>query len=206
MLKIWGRANSINVQKAMWTVGELGLAHERIDAGAQFGLNDQDWYLSMNPNGRVPVIDDDGFILYESNAISRYLAAKHGQGALLPDDVPSRALADQWMDWQQTTLSPAMFAPFWGLVRTKPEDRDHAAIEKGVKDCARLFRQLDAWLAGRDFMVADRLTTGDIPVGTATYRWFTLPIERPEVPNVSAWYARLQERPVYREHVMQPLT
>jgi glutathione S-transferase len=206
MLKIWGRPNSINVQKAMWAVGELELPREHVMAGGQHGVNDQAWYLKMNPNGRVPVIDDGGFVLYESNAIVRYLAARHGAGTLLPDDVRGRGLADQWMDWQQTTLSPAMFQPFWGLVRTKPEERDLAAIEKGVQDCARLFKQLDAWLAGRTYMVADRLTTADIPAGTATYRWFTLPIARPEVPNVSAWYARLTERPAYRKHVMLPLT
>jgi glutathione S-transferase len=206
MLKIWGRPNSINVQKAMWAVGELGLAHEHENVGMEYGGNDQDWYLKLNPNGRVPAIDDDGFVLYESNAIVRYLAAKYGAGTLQPDDVQGRALADQWMDWQQTTLSPAMFQPFWGLIRTKPEDRDMTAIEKGIADCARLFKQLDAWLAGRSFVAADRLTTADLPVGVAVYRWYQLPIERPEVSNVAAWYERLKARPAYRTHVMLPLT
>ena len=206
MLKIWGRPNSINVQKVMWAVGELGVAHEHTNAGAAFGLNDEDWYLAMNPNGRVPVIDDDGFTLYESNAIVRYLAAKHGRGSLQPDGLPANAIANQWMDWQQTTLAPAMFAPFWGLIRTPPEERDQAAIDAGAEECGRLFQLLDAYLAGKDFMAGDRLTTADIPAGAATYRWLGLDIARPEVPNVEAWYARLQERPAYRQHVMLPIT
>lgn len=206
MLKIWGRPNSINVQKAMWAIGELGLEVEHTPAGGQFGLNDQDWFLKMNPNGRVPVIDDDGFVLYESNTIVRYLAAKHGRGTLQPDGLKDNAVANQWMDWQQTTLSPAMFAPFWGLIRTPPEKRDHEAIRKGGEDSARLFQQLDAHLAGRKYVAGERLTTADIPVGAAAYRWFNLEVPHPEVPNVQAWYERLQERPAYKQHVMIPIT
>ena len=118
MLQIWGRPNSINVQKVMWTVGELGVPYEHTAAGMHFGQNDQDWYLAMNPNGRVPMIKDDDFVLYESNAIVRYLAARHGAGTLFPDTLQARAEADQWMDWQQTTLNPPMGVVFIGLIRT----------------------------------------------------------------------------------------
>ena len=115
MLKIYGRANSINVQKALWVADECGLAYERTDVGGAFGGNDQPWYRAMNPNGTVPTIDDGGYILWESNAIVRYLARKHGAGTLWPEDARVNADADRWMDWQATTANPALFAAFWGL-------------------------------------------------------------------------------------------
>ena len=115
MLKIWGRNTSSNVQKAMWAVGELGLPHQRIDIGGPFGKNKEPAYLAMNPNGLVPVIDEDGFVLYESNAITRYLAARHGQGTLWPDDLRARADVDRWMEWQSTGYTPAMLQAFWQL-------------------------------------------------------------------------------------------
>ena len=206
MLKVWGRPNSINVQKVMWSVGELGLEIEHILAGAQHGGNDEAWYLEMNPNGKVPVIDDDGFVLYESNAIVHYLAEKYGAGGLQPDSIEDRAIANLWMDWQQTSVSPAMYGAFWGLIRTPEADRDMAAIEQSGKDCAGLFQQLDAHLAGRDYMVGDRLTIADIPVGAAAYRWFNLDVPHPDVPNLSAFYERLQGRSAYQQHVMLPIT
>ena len=206
MLKIWGRPNSVNVQKAMWTIAELGLEHEHALAGGEFGQNDQDWYLAMNPNGRVPVIDDDGFVLWESNAIVRYLAEKHGTGTLLPDTVVDRALANQWMDWQQTVLIPAMTPIFMGLVRTAPEDRDMAAIDESAKETARVLGLVDAWLEGRDHMVGERFTIADIPVGAATYRWYGLDVAHPDYPRLRAWYQRLSERAAYQDHVMLQIT
>src|SRR5262249_24988599 len=117
MLKILGRNNSINVQKVMWAIGELGVPHERLDGGGAFGRNKEPDYLAMNPNGLVPTLqEDDGFILWESNTIVRYLAAKHGAGTLEPKDRHERALASQWMDWQYTVAAPAIFDLFWGLV------------------------------------------------------------------------------------------
>src|SRR5262245_50616582 len=129
MLKVWGRTNSSNVQKVMWAVGELRLTHERIDVGGEYGALDTDAYGKINPNRRIPTIDDDGFVLWESNVIVRYLAAKHGAGTLWPEALTERAVADQWMDWQQTTLAPDMRTVFWGLVRTPPERRDATLIE-----------------------------------------------------------------------------
>src|SRR6266849_4106379 len=124
MLKIWGRTNSVNVKKALWAAEELGMKYERIDAGMQFGVNKTPEYLGMNPTGLVPTIDDGGFVLWESHAIVRYLAAKHGAGTLWSNDLRVRADADRWMDWTHSFSREFQRPVFWPLVRTPPEKRD----------------------------------------------------------------------------------
>ena len=205
MLKIFGRTNSINVQKVMWTVAELGLPHERVDAGMAHGVVNEPWYADLNPNRLVPAIDDDGVVLWESNVIVRYLAAKHAAGTLMPTDLAMRARAEMWMDWQQTSFTG--FGPlFLGLIRTPPEKRDMAAIRAGRESTEGALRLLDKYLANRAYMIADHLTVADIPLGCVAYRWYALPIERPELPNLHAWYQRLTTRPAFARHVMLPLT
>lgn len=205
MLTIWGRRNSANLQKAMWAVGELGLAHERIDAGGSFGGLDTPEYLAMNPNGLVPVIDDDGTIVWESHAVVRYLAAKYGSGSLWAEDPGERALSDRWMEWTATMLQPAFLGGvFWGGYRTPPEKQKPASVARSLARTNTLLGILDRHLADTAFVAGDRLTMGDIPVGAQLYRYFTLDIERPRLPQVEAYYARLQERPAYRDHVMVP--
>jgi glutathione S-transferase len=207
MLKIWGRKNSINVQKVMWTVGELGLSPERIDAGMAHGIVGEPWYAALNPNRMVPTIDDDGVVLWESNVIVRYLAAKHAPGTLMPTDPVARAKADMWMDWQQNTLMPAGLSPlFLGLIRTPPDKRDAGALHKAAEVTESALRTLDAHLAKQAYVLGDSLTVADIPVGVATYRWYALPVEHAELPNLRAWYDRLRQRPAFAEHVMLPLT
>jgi glutathione S-transferase len=206
MLRIWGRNNSINVQKVMWAVAELGLAHERIDAGGKFGGLETPEYIGMNPNRTVPTLDDDGFVLWESNACVRYLAARYGAGTLWIDDPAERALADRWMDWQAATLLRDIGVVFWGLIRTPEAQRDHAAIAASAERLGELFRILDQQLAGREFVTGPRFTMGDIPVGAACYRYHELPIQRPRLPNLAGWYERLQQRAPFREHVMIPLS
>jgi glutathione S-transferase len=206
MLRIWGRTNSSNVQKVMWAVGELGLAHERIDAGGRFGGLDTPEYGRMNPNRRVPTLDDDGVILWESNACVRYLAARYGKGGLWPEEPAARALSDRWMDWQIATVNPDLTVVFWGLIRTPADQRDHAAIAAAADRLGGIFGMLDAALAGQDFVAGNHLTIGDIPIGITCYRYYELPIERPELPNLAAWYGRLQQRAAFREHVMIPLS
>ena len=147
MLKIWGRNNSINVQKVMWTVAELDLPHQRIDAGGAFGLLDTPTYGAKNPNRLVPVVEDGDLVLWESNAIVRYLAAKHGAGRLWPEDPGQRALSDRWMDWTFTTIMPDLGVVFWGLIRTPSEKRSMAAIEASSEKLAQIFGRLDAHLA-----------------------------------------------------------
>jgi glutathione S-transferase len=206
MLKIWGRTNSINVQKAMWLIAELELPHQRSDAGMQYGTVNEAWYRAMNPNGRVPTIDDEGFVLWESNAIVRYLAARHSAGRFCPADARQRADADRWMDWTTSTVAPVMTPLFWGLIRTPAEKRDNAAIEGHRLEMEKLAAILDARLEERQYMCGDTLTMGDIPIGCFIYRWYALPIERGAHPHLRAWYERLAARPAFREHVMLPLT
>ena len=205
MLKVWGRRSSFNVQKVLWLVGELGLPHQPIPAGGDFGgLNDPD-FLAMNPHGRAPVIDDDGVVVWESHAILRYLAARYGDAAWWPEAPDARAEADGWMDWAQTTLQrDFLTGVFWGWYRTPEAERDTVAVEAALAACARHFRLLDRVLADRPFLGGDTLGLADIPAGTHLYRWFELEIDRPKTPNVEAWYARLQKRPAYRAAVMIP--
>jgi glutathione S-transferase len=202
MLTVWGRRNSINVQKVMWAVGELGLAHEHIDAGGSFGGLDTDEFGAMNPNRRVPVVDDDGTVVWESHAIVRYLAAKYGAGSLWPEDAGARARSDLWTDWVLADLQPAFIGLFWNLYRTPEEQRNWNLIRQGIARSAILFQLLDRHLGEHAFIAGDVLTMGDIPAGAQLYRYFELEIDRPSLPNVEAWYARLQEREPYRTHVM----
>jgi len=206
MLKIWGRINSINVQKVLWAVDELHIPYERLDAGMQFGVVDEPFYRKMNPNGRVPTIDDDGFVLWESNAIVRYLSARHGAGTLWPSDPKERADADRWMDWASSTLAAPIFPVFWGLIRTPPEKRDDKAIAEGVRKLNAAFEVLEQSLEGRDYVAGAAFTMGDIPVGVHVYRWSALPIDRPVLPRVEGYHRRLQQRAPFKQHVMLPLS
>lgn len=206
MLRIWGRSNSINVQKVLWCCGELGLRYERIEAGGKFGVVETPEYRAMNPNSLVPTIDDDGFILWESNVIVRYLARKHGAGTLFPGDIGRRFHAEQWMDWQSTTLWPGFRDAFWGLVRTPAEKRDAAAIAKSQQATAKRFEGLDTQLGKTRFVAGDALTMGDIPIGASVYRCLALGIDRKDFPNIGRWYDGLTERAAFREHVMLPIT
>ncbi|HYC35986.1 MAG TPA: glutathione S-transferase family protein [Usitatibacter sp.] len=194
-LRIWGRLSSVNVQKVVWCADELGLACERIDVGGKFGGNDTPEYLAMNPNGLVPVIEDEGFVLYESNAIVRYLGARHGDGSLWPADLRHRADADRWMEWQSTAYTPAMWGAFWQLVRTPAEKRDAALVESSRAKSEKLSSILDAHLATRRFLTGGTFTTADIVVGCAAHRWLNMPIERKPRPNLERWYAELKSRP-----------
>jgi len=206
VLKIWGRPNSINVQKVMWTVGELGLEHERFDVGGAFGGLDSDDYGDMNPNRKIPVLEDGETVVWESHACVRYLAATYGHDSLWPADAGMRSYADRWMDWKFTTLHPFMHVCFWGMIRTPEADRDMPAIEKAAADLGETWRLFDTHLQNQRFVVGDTLTIGDIPLGAAFYRYVNLPIKRPSLPTIEAWYERLQERAPFRQHVMIPVT
>lgn len=205
MLTVWGRRNSFNVQKVLWLVGELDLPHSHIPAGGSFGLNDTPEFLAMNPHGRVPVIDDDGTVVWESHAILRYLAARFGGEALWPADPRARAPVDAWMEWCATALHPALINEvFIAFFRTVEAKRNQARITAGIAQCANLFSLLDRRLADRPYMMGDTLSLADITVGTSLYRYFEMEIPRPDLPHVSAYYARLQARPAYAAHVMVP--
>ena len=202
MLIVWGRATSVNVQKVMWAVGEIGIAHERIDVGGRFGGLDAPAYLAMNPHRRVPTIDDDGVIVWESNAIVRYLAARYSEGAFWDRDPGLRAQADQWMDWMQTTLAPDFYAVFWAVVRTPAGRQGRAAIKNVTKRLTAHYELLDRQLATRPYLVGERLSLADIAVGVTLYRYYEMEIVRPALSNLHDWYERLKQRPAYRDHVM----
>jgi glutathione S-transferase len=205
MLRIWGRANSVNVKKVLWAAEELGLRYERIDAGMQFGVVGTPEYGRLNPNRLVPTIEDEGFVLWESHSIVRYLAAKHGAGSLWPIEARARADADRWMDWV-FSFQAAIRPVFWGLVRTPAEKRDMAAIEEARKQCDRMLAVPDAWLAGRKFLGGEAFTMGDIPLGCHVQLWMRLPIERSAHSRLAAWFERLCERPAFRSIVDIPLS
>ncbi len=204
MLKIWGRGDAFNVQKVLWQIDELGLDHEHISLGGSFGGLEEPAFRDMNPHGRVPVIDDDGRIVWESHTILRYLAARHGAGSLWPEEPFARSLAERWMDWALATLQRDFMDLFWGFYRTPEADRNLPLIARSTERCADHFELLDRHLAGQPFLAGDTFTMADIPAGTSLYRYFGLDVARPSVPHVEAWYARLQERPAYRAHIMQP--
>jgi glutathione S-transferase len=203
MIKIWGRKTSSNVQKAMWAVGELNLEHERIDIGGGFGKNKEPAYLTMNPNGLVPTLEEeDGFLLWESNSVVRYLAGKHDRsGVLEPKDPKQRALASQWMDWQLSVVGPAIHHAFWGLIRTPPEKRDMAAIKTSQEKTTDAMKMLDARLSKTQYVAGTSFSYGDIPVGIMCYRFVQLVPERPSMPNLDRWYEMISKRKAFQDHV-----
>ena len=195
-ITIWGRANSVNVQKVLWCLQELDLAYERIDAGMAFGKNREAGYLAMNPNGRVPMLVDGDFVLWESNSIMRYLVrAYRPQSPIYPHAPKVRAGVDRWLDWTLSTLQPVDRPVFWALVRTPPEQRDMAAIQKHADAEAVQWRIVDTQLSTRRFIEGDDFTLADIALGAYARRWLGVEgIARPRFANLERWYARLAGR------------
>jgi glutathione S-transferase len=207
VLTIYGRTNSVNVQKVLWCLAELALPYTRVDAGLEHGQNTEPWYLALNPNGKVPLLTDGAFSLWESNTIVRYLAAKHGLGGLCPASLEARAHAERWMDWQLSTLVGPVSAVFQNLVRRPPAERDAAAIEHNLREANRAMALLDEHLKLEPYVAGERFTMGDIPVGATAHRWLEIPgIERPPFAAVRAWRARLAQRAGFRDHVELPLS
>ena len=203
MIKIWGRNTSSNVQKAMWGIGELGLEHTRIDVGGAFGKNREPAYLAMNPNGLVPTLEEeDGFLLWESNSIVRYLAGKHDKNNVLePKDPKQRALASQWMDWQLSVVGPAITPAFWGLIRTPPEKRDAAAIKTSQAKTVDAMKILNGQLAKTAYVAGPAFSYGDIPVGVMCYRYRQLVPDRPATSHLDRWYETIAKRKPFHDHV-----
>jgi glutathione S-transferase len=207
-LTIWGRANSVNVQKVLWCLAELDLAYERIDAGMAFGNNDRPEYLAMNPNGRVPTLVDGDYVLWESNSIMRYLNLAYGKGSpIYPQSPQTRAAVDRWLDWTLSTLQPVDRPVFWALVRTPKEKRDMVAIQKDVDAEAVVWRIPEALLATRRYIEGDQFTLADIALGAFARRWFGVEgVTKPKLPNLERWFARISERPGFQKFIAPPMT
>ena len=205
-MKIWGRANSTNVRKVLWCAEEIGLSYEQIPAGGAFGIVDTPEYRTLNPHGLVPCLEDDGLVLWESNAIVRYLARRYGTEPFAPTDLRLWAAADKWMDWTSLSFAQPFRDLFLNLVRYAPEKRDAEAITRGAEQCARLMVTAEAALARTPWLSGQTFGIGDIPLGCMAYAWFSLPIERPALPHLEGWYQELRSRPAYRKAVMTPLT
>ncbi|GEO98302.1 glutathione S-transferase family protein [Methylobacterium haplocladii] len=206
MRRLWGRANSVNVQKAIWGLEELGLPYERIDAGGAHGVVGEESYRALNPNGLVPTLQEDDFVLWESNAILRYLARLPGSSLALPDEPRSCARVDQWLDWQTTTFTPAMRDCFWQLIRVAEDQRDRPAIEASRARSEAAAALLDSHLAGTAFVAGDTFGIADIAVGCAAHRWLHLPIPRKERPNLARWYRTIAQRRAAVVVVSEPMS
>jgi glutathione S-transferase len=201
-IRIWGRPAAPNVQKVLWCADELGIAYERIDAGQHFGVVDTEAYRALNPNGRIPTLEDGGTVLWESNAIVRYLCAQYGMPCLCPADVRQRASVDQWMDWQAATLYYPAFRTFYiAHTRTAPEQRDGAHMKRLRAEIVSNLRILEAHLRNREYVGGQDLTMGDIPIGVVLDKWMRLDIERPSMPALERYYERLDTRPAYQRRV-----
>ena len=202
MLKLFGRGTSDSVQKVLWMLGETGQAFQHIELGGSFGGLDDPGYRALNPHGRVPTLDDNGTVVWESNAIIRYLAAEYGKGSLWAEDPAQRARADQWMSWAQTRLYGDFNRLFWLTVRTPEKNQDPDKIQSTTERLWAWYRLLDEQLAKHIYVAADHLTMADIPTGATLYRYFNMPIQRPDLPNLERWYGLLCQREAYRKWIM----
>ena len=204
MLKIYGRDTSSNVQKVLWLCEEIGLPYECAH-DVPPGKAATDDYKRLNPNGVVPAIDEDGFVLWESNAIVRYLAAKYATGTIWPADLRARADADRWMDWQTTALGPHTTVVLYQTLRAPADKKDPAAFAANAQALREKSAILDATLKGKAYVTGDAFTMADISLGQWVWRYVNLVDSRPAQPHLMAWYMRLQGRPAYRKIVMKPL-
>jgi len=207
-LTIWGRQNSVNVQKVLWCLSELELSCERIDAGMQYGRNNEADYLAMNPNGRIPTLVDGDYVLWESNSIMRYLCMAHGQASpIYPQDAGRRAAVDRWLDWTLSTLQPVDRPVFWALVRAPVAQRNMTAIQRDADAASEVWKIVDGQLATRRFIEGDQFTLADIAIGAFARRWLGVEgIIRPELPELNRWFAQFADRPGFAQFVAPPMS
>lgn len=203
-ITLWGRHSSCNVQKALWALEEVGVPYRSIQIGGKFGGLDDPEYRALNPHGKVPTLVDRDVVVWESDAIIRYVAARYGVGTLWPEAPELRAVADQWMAWTAASLYPGWIALFWKLVRTPPARRDADAITRHLDATTKRIVMLDQYLKTNRYIAGNSFGIADIPIGMMLYRWFEMEITRPETPYVEAWYDRLRERPPYRTAICIP--
>ena len=202
MIKILGRVTSSNVQKVLWCAAELGVdVVHQAEYGGDFGKVDEPEYRALNPNGLVPTLIHDDFVLWESHSIIRYLGGLFGAGSLWPTDLKARAASEKWMDWSMSALEGAYFPAFYELIRKSPEERSQTAVDQAVQDATPLLGILNDALSDGPFVCGGQLTIGDIALAPTLHRWYNLDIARPDTPNVRAWYDAALERPAFAKHV-----
>jgi len=204
MLEIWGRKNANQVIQVLWTLAELEIDYQRHSIGTQDGDLETEEYKSLNPNSKIPTIRDNGFVMWESHAIIRYLARQYGLGTLYPDDPQKAAMSDQWMTWSTDSFMGTFFPVFWQLVRTEESERDYKKIAEMAKQSSEILQILEDHLVKNNFVAGEQFTYGDIPLGVLIHKYFVLDIERPSLPGIEAWYERLSIREPFQEHAMQP--
>jgi glutathione S-transferase len=203
-IKLFARRTSSNCQKVLWFLGELGLEYEFVATGGEAGGLDSPAYFAINPNGRVPTLVDGDLAVWESHAILRYLAAAHAPARYWPEDPAERSRIDRWMDWSQAQFDPAFMALFWGYWRTPEADRDEGRNRAQIARCRRYLAILDHVLSNHAYVVGDRLSLADVPIGALTYRYANLGVTGEMPANVARWYAALTEREAFQTHVMLP--
>jgi glutathione S-transferase len=199
VLRIWGRASSVNVQKVLWALAELELPFERLDAGGKYGVTGTDAFGAMNPMRRVPVLEEDGFVLWESHAILRHLGRVTRR--LVPADAKARAIMDQWMEFGATTLQPPFITAFWQRVRTRPVERDEAALGKASAELEAALQVLDGRLGNSRFVADEDFSLADIALGSPMHRIRNLDLMPESLGNLRRWAEALAARPGYQRHV-----
>ncbi len=202
MLTLYGRGTSDNVQKVLWALGETGQPFEHVPLGGSYGGLDEPWFTAMNRHRRVPTLKDGDTVVWESDAIIRYVAAKYSYGMLWPVDIVERSRADQWMAWTLAHLYDDSNLLFWLTVRTPVAQQDAGRIERVHERLSARYRALDAHLSAHEYVTGERLTMGDVPPGATLFRYFNLPVRRESFPHVERWYALLCARAAYRKYVM----
>ncbi len=205
MITLWGRRNSLNVIKVLWAATEAGVELERHTVGGSFGGLDDKAFLKLNPMGLVPVIRDGSIVLFESQAIIRYIARRYGRKTIQPRGQKAMALADQWMDWSMSTAQAAVGALFMNTVRREEDSRDSAFIKSAAKSAVQAFKIADRWLGRKPFFAGRNFSTADIPLGSVYWRYQNLEVDRPQFKNLDRWFEGLKQREAYRQWVMVPL-
>jgi glutathione S-transferase len=206
MITVWGRANSTNVIKVLWLCEELNLRFDRKDVGGPFGGLQTPEFLALNPNGVIPVIEDDGGVVWESHSILRFLSQRYGSGDLYPVEPVVRSHVERWLDWHISTLAPALNPVFVALYRTPAEKRDQATLDAMIERLSAAMRRLDSHLDAHPFIAGASFSIADIAFGNSVWRWFAFPFEKPRLAHLERWQSRLSDRPGYGKYVAQPLS
>lgn len=207
MLVLWGRPTSSNVKKVLWTLEEIGLDYQYVKAGGAYGGLHTPEFLALNPNGLVPTIKDGELVLWESNTIVRYLAARYGKGVLWIEDCGKRAAAEKWMDWTMGTLFEPYKDFLMHTIRLAPDERDPQKVTASVAEFEKGLKVLDYGLKKQPYLSGDSLGIGDIVAGVFIYYYYTMDLPRTKTfSNIETWYKKLQTRPGYIKHVMTPIS